>query len=221
MRKLASGVAVDPLPLVAIAVLLAITVVRVVVQRARTGDSGLRLVPRAFDRAAWVHLWLGVQGVVGVGGVIAGAAGAVAPVVAADVLVDTRVRALALALSIGGACATLACQLAMGASWRVGQDEAERTALVVAGPYRVVRNPIYSCVFLACAPIAVLVPNALVIESIAGLAVGVVALVRFVEEPFLLRVHGEAYRVYARSVGRFVPWLGRFPAASIGADGVG
>jgi protein-S-isoprenylcysteine O-methyltransferase Ste14 len=32
---------------------------------------------------------------------------------------------------------------------------------------------------------------------------------RAVEEPYLLRTHGEAYAAYAARVGRFVPGLGR------------
>jgi protein-S-isoprenylcysteine O-methyltransferase Ste14 len=33
--------------------------------------------------------------------------------------------------------------------------------------------------------------------------------VRLVEEPYLERVHGEAYRAYAERTGRFVPRIGR------------
>ncbi len=33
--------------------------------------------------------------------------------------------------------------------------------------------------------------------------------VRLVEEPYLQRVHGEAYRRYAARTGRFMPWIGR------------
>jgi protein-S-isoprenylcysteine O-methyltransferase Ste14 len=32
--------------------------------------------------------------------------------------------------------------------------------------------------------------------------------VRYVEEPYLLRAHGDAYRAYASRVGRFVPGVG-------------
>jgi protein-S-isoprenylcysteine O-methyltransferase Ste14 len=32
--------------------------------------------------------------------------------------------------------------------------------------------------------------------------------VRVVEEPYLLRVHGQVYRDYLATVGRFVPRLG-------------
>jgi protein-S-isoprenylcysteine O-methyltransferase Ste14 len=33
--------------------------------------------------------------------------------------------------------------------------------------------------------------------------------VRGAEEPYLLRVHGDAYRCYAARAGRFVPGIGR------------
>jgi protein-S-isoprenylcysteine O-methyltransferase Ste14 len=35
--------------------------------------------------------------------------------------------------------------------------------------------------------------------------------VRVVEEPHLLRTHGQAYEDWAREVGRFVPGVGRLP----------
>jgi len=60
---------------------------------------------------------------------------------------------------------------------------------------------------------ALLVPNAV---SLAGLAFTFVAIelfVRRVEEPHLVAVHGEAYRAYARAVGRFLPGVGRLCAA--------
>jgi protein-S-isoprenylcysteine O-methyltransferase Ste14 len=33
--------------------------------------------------------------------------------------------------------------------------------------------------------------------------------IRLVEEPYLERVHGDAYRRYATATGRFVPGVGR------------
>jgi protein-S-isoprenylcysteine O-methyltransferase Ste14 len=40
------------------------------------------------------------------------------------------------------------------------------------------------------------------------LVVAIELQVRFVEEPYLVRTHGESYRAYCRRVGRFVPGLG-------------
>src|SRR5438045_3775532 len=52
------------------------------------------------------------------------------------------------ALAVSGIVATTWAQLAMGASWRIGVDETERTALVTGGPYRQVRNPIYTAMIV-------------------------------------------------------------------------
>ena len=42
------------------------------------------------------------------------------------------------------------------------------------------------------------------------IALGLELQVRAVEEPYLLRTHGDAYRAYAARVGRFLPGVGRF-----------
>ena len=44
------------------------------------------------------------------------------------------------------------------------------------------------------------------------LIIGLELHVRLVEEPYLLRVHGDAYRRYAARTGRFLPRVGRLKA---------
>jgi protein-S-isoprenylcysteine O-methyltransferase Ste14 len=56
---------------------------------------------------------------------------------------------------------------------------------------------------------ALLVPTWLGFLGAAVVAVALELQVRYVEEPYLLRTHGEAYRDYASRIGRFVPGLGR------------
>lgn len=110
------------------------------------------------------------------------------------------------ALGIGG---TLWAQLAMGRSWRVGVDHGERTALVSNGPFRWVRNPIYTWMTLGSAGLVALAPSALGVTAFALLLVALELQVRIVEEPYLLRAHGDTYRSYAAATGRFVPGIGR------------
>ena len=57
--------------------------------------------------------------------------------------------------------------------------------------------------------LTLLASNALAISSFAVLLVALEIQVRAVEEPYLLRTHGEAYRRYAAGTGRFVPGIGR------------
>ena len=122
---------------------------------------------------------------------------------------SSALAALGVGLLAAGLGITVKAQLDMGASWRIGVDPGERTALATRGLYRHVRNPIYTGMVLVWIGEALLVPNAL---SLAGTLLMIAAMetvVRGVEEPYLLGAHGEGYRAYARSVGRFVPGIGR------------
>ncbi len=55
-----------------------------------------------------------------------------------------------------------------------------------------------------------LVPCVAILPALLVLAAAIVLQVRFVEEPCLVRRHGDAYLSYAQRVGRFVPGVGRF-----------
>jgi protein-S-isoprenylcysteine O-methyltransferase Ste14 len=110
---------------------------------------------------------------------------------------------------IAPAAATQAwAQLAMGESWRVGVNREETTRLVRHGPFRWVRNPIYSAIIAMAVGVVVLTPSP---WTVAGAVLAVMFAewqVRVVEEPFLLERHGLSYRGWMRRTGRFVPGLG-------------
>lgn len=114
-----------------------------------------------------------------------------------------------IALTAIGIVGTLWAQLAMGDSWRIGVDHEARTELVSRGPFRLVRNPIYTWMTFASAGLMLLAPNVLAVGSLVTLLLALELQVRAVEEPHLLRTHGEAYRRYAAATGRFVPGIGR------------
>lgn len=114
-----------------------------------------------------------------------------------------------LAAMVVGAGLAVAAQVDMGASWRIGVDETERTELVTEGLFRFVRNPIFSGMLVAVAGLALLVPNALALGAVLTAVVGLELQVRRVEEPHLRATHGEDYRQWASRTGRFVPGLGR------------
>ena len=56
--------------------------------------------------------------------------------------------------------------------------------------------------------LVLMVPSVLAIAGLLALAVALELQVRLVEEPHLLRTHGEEYADYAARVGRFAPRLG-------------
>jgi len=120
-----------------------------------------------------------------------------------------QLATLGVLLALAGIAGTLHAQLAMGDSWRVGVDPAERTALRTDGPFRLVRNPIYSWMIVTAVGLALLVPNFASLAALVALVVGIELQVRLVEEPHLLRTHGDAYARWASSAGRFVPGIGR------------
>ncbi len=79
---------------------------------------------------------------------------------------------------------------------------------VTTGPFALVRNPIFSFMLLTAAGLSLLLPNAVTLISATCLLVAIEIQVRVVEEPYLLRTHGESYAAHCRRVVRFVPVLG-------------
>ncbi|QIN79785.1 isoprenylcysteine carboxylmethyltransferase family protein [Rubrobacter marinus] len=133
-------------------------------------------------------------------------AGLLRPVAALD---GPAGHALGFMLYFAGLAGPLVSQLVMGASWRVGVDQAEKTKLVTAGPFALVRNPIFSSTVAAFVGITLVLPNAAALVGLAAMFVSVETQVRMVEEPYPIRAHGAGYAAYASRAGRFVPGLGR------------
>jgi protein-S-isoprenylcysteine O-methyltransferase Ste14 len=113
-----------------------------------------------------------------------------------------------IVVATAGIAATVYAQLEMGDSWRIGVDEQETTTLVHTGVFGRVRNPIYTAMFAFALGIALLTPNLVAFASFILLVATIELHVRRVEEPYLLRTHGDAYRAYTANVGRFIPGVG-------------
>lgn len=79
--------------------------------------------------------------------------------------------------------------------------------LVVEGPYRIVRNPMYWSVASVMLGEAAVFHSIALLELVAIFAVGVVLFVLFVEEPTLKQKFGTEYEEYCQQVPR---WLPRF-----------
>ena len=180
--------------------------VRTAIQLRRTGSTGFHGVGGRPGSAEWLA---------GVGFVVALVLGALAPVLAlADVLEPVDAldgaagHAAGLVLAVAGIAATLYAQIAMGTSWRIGVDPAERTDLVTSGPFALVRNPIFAAMLPTGLGLTLLVPSPIAVAGFAGLVLALELQVRVVEEPYLLRTHGDRYRDYAARVGRFIPGVG-------------
>lgn len=176
-------------------------------QRRRTGSTGFRGIS---GRPGSVE-WLG-----GVGFAVAVLASVAAPVLQLTgvlaplgFLRSWWIQMSGMVLALGGIAATLYAQRDMGDSWRIGVDARETTALVRTGVFGLVRNPIFSAMLVFWLGTTLAAPNIVAIASYVLLLASIELQVRVVEEPYLLRVHGDAYRDYTGSVGRFVPGVGR------------
>jgi len=181
--------------------------VRIALQVRRTGSTGVHGLSGRQGPVEWAA---GVGFVLALVALLAAPvlalAGAVEPVAALD---GTGAQAAGIALSAAGIAATFFAQVAMGASWRIGVDPEERTALVADGPFAVVRNPIYAAMGPAALGLALLVPSWVALAGLGLLTIALEVQVRAVEEPHLRRVHGAEYVAYAARVGRFAPGVGR------------
>jgi protein-S-isoprenylcysteine O-methyltransferase Ste14 len=189
--------------------------VRVALQLRRTGSTGLHGLPPDAGPLEWIAGAMFIAGLL-MGGLapILALLGILEPIPALDGAVGHTIGS---ALAVGGIALTFAAQLAMGDSWRVGVDPEERTELVIDGPFKLVRNPIYSAMLPTVFGLVLMVPSAIAIAAIATLLVALEMQVRLVEEPYLLRIHGDEYSAYATRVGRFVPRVGRMHGARLAA----
>ena len=172
---------------------------------AATGSSGFKGLSGRIGSVEWV------AGVLFVVALVGGAAGAALHVDAAVLrsLAAGGLKTAGIVLFALGALATVAAQAAMGASWRIGVDETETTQLVTDGPFALARNPIFTTMVVTALGLFLIVPNVVTFVAFLALLLALELQVRVVEEPYLLKKHGDSYRDYARKVGRFVPWLGR------------
>jgi protein-S-isoprenylcysteine O-methyltransferase Ste14 len=88
------------------------------------------------------------------------------------------------------------------------------TGLLLAGPYRYVRNPLYLGNILAAIGIGLIGPPIVTVLVVAGNVAFVLRLIS-VEERYLAAAHGQGYRDYRRLVPRLIP---RFSPAPVEAD---
>lgn len=181
--------------------------IRTVIHVRRTGSTGFSGISGRPGSAEWIGgVLFAVAIVLGLAAPIADLVGLLDPI---DALDGELGHAAGAGLFFGGLFTTVLAQFAMGDSWRIGVDESERTALVTSGPFSLVRNPIFSGMIPVAIGLALLVPNVVSIAALVSLFVALEIQTRLVEEPYLLRAHGEEYRRYAARAGRFVPSLGR------------
>ncbi|MBO0855420.1 MAG: isoprenylcysteine carboxylmethyltransferase family protein [Nocardia sp.] len=175
--------------------------------RRSTGFSGFHGISGRPGSGEWF---------IGAGFVVSIALGVLAPIIqligaAAPIpaLEATWLHVAGAAIAIAGLAAMIRAQAEMGASWRIGVDHEETTALVRAGIFRTMRNPIYTAMLVFTFGTCLIAPTPLAFIGFAALLADLELQVRIIEEPHLRAVHGDTYREYSRAAGRFLPRVGR------------
>ena len=185
--------------------------VRTWLQIRRTGSSGFHGISGRPGSLRWC------AGVLFVFALVLGAAALT--LAAADVLPAPGgldgLALFGLVVTVAGTIAVLAAQTGMGASWRIGVKETERTELVTHGLFTVVRNPIFTAMTSVQIGLTLMVPTWLSLAALGCLVVAVELQVRLIEEPYLMQLHGTAYLNYAAVTGRFVPGIGRLETTAV------
>lgn len=174
-------------------------VVRSVVSRLATGDTGVRGVARDRGLLAWVAGLLLVPAWLLVG--------------AAPLLSTRAPWPGGLVVTGIGIALAVASQRTMGSAWRIGVAPGERTALVTGGPFRWMRNPFFTGMALAAVGTTAACATWIGVVTTGILFATFVTQVRTVEEPHLLHMFGDEYVAYACRTGRFVPGVGKLSVA--------
>ncbi len=93
---------------------------------------------------------------------------------------------------------------ALGKNWAVALVTKEGHTLVSSGPYRWVRHPMYTTIFLQ--ELAALLVSANWVIGLSGLGISVLSVARVGEEEALMvEEFGDEYRAYMERTGRFLP----------------
>jgi protein-S-isoprenylcysteine O-methyltransferase Ste14 len=125
----------------------------------------------------------------------------------AHVPVPAAVRWIGLPVGLAGLALLFATHRALGRNWSGVLEISEQHRLVVSGPYRRVRHPMYSALFCVVLSNALLSANWL----IALTNLGCVTLMYFArvrdEEHMMIDQFGDEYRAYMKRTGRLIPRL--------------
>jgi protein-S-isoprenylcysteine O-methyltransferase Ste14 len=113
-------------------------------------------------------------------------------------------RFSAALLGFGCFAATGVCWVRLGRNWSMAVVPGQKTELVQAGPYALVRHPIYSLSMALMLCSVVVVPT-LSMLALAALHLPFMWIKAGSEEHFLGAIHGGKYTDYCRRTGRFFP----------------
>jgi len=96
---------------------------------------------------------------------------------------------------------------ALGRQWRIDAGLSSDHELVMSGPYRLVRHPIYtSMLCILCGTGFLITPLPFLLLSVLIFAIGTEIRVR-IEDRLLVSRFGDRFRDYQRNVPAYIPFL--------------
>jgi protein-S-isoprenylcysteine O-methyltransferase Ste14 len=116
------------------------------------------------------------------------------------------VRWLAAIVAVICLIATARCWARMGRDWRMAVAVGEKTNIIMDGPFRRIRHPIYAFSILLMICTAIVVPTWPMLAVAVAHIVWMNAKARN-EERHLLTTQGDEYAQYVQRTGRFFPRL--------------
>ncbi len=136
------------------------------------------------------------------------------PLFSENLVVTTLVTGFSLLLAVGSVWLVLSSVRALGKQWSLSARVVEDHQLITTGPYRIVRNPIYTGMF------GMLVATGLNVSQLSFLVVAIVLFligtsIRIRSEETLLReAFGQRFNEYACRVPAFVPGIPKTRASA-------
>lgn len=119
---------------------------------------------------------------------------------------DTWVAWLGLALAVTGLAFTCWARVVLGRNWSGVVQLKHDHELIVRGPYRIVRHPIYTGLLLAFFGTGLAVGEWRAVVAIVIVAIAFWRKLRL-EERWLCELFDDQYRRYMREVKALVPWV--------------
>ncbi len=175
-------------------------VLRVAMQRFRTGDFGLRAAPL---NAPLIEILPGTLFVLSFASALVlitlGWVDYFSPITR----LSNSLEWLFFALGLAGVVITVISQHQMGDSWRIGVDQTEATTLKTGGLYARSRNPIYFGILLFWIGLCGLFPHPLLWLCAVICWCCIEVIVRKIEEPYLRRLHGDQFDTYLENTNRY------------------
>jgi len=124
------------------------------------------------------------------------------------------VRWISLGLGILGLLLLIWVQHSLGKQFSATLQVRHNHNLVITGPYRRVRHPMYTALILLWFGLSVVSANWFIILWMLVGAMGIIRDRAPLEEAMMLETFGDTYREYMRRTGRFLPrWRQRWFAA--------